>query len=83
LKRNKNVHVKEEWVKQCLQFLQNQQDITAIPRQQLVEELYKQFLVSDYTQTGTGRLPPDLASQHKTTITGPVIVQVGFVVWLD
>lgn len=76
LKRSKNVHLKDEWVKQCLQFLQNLKDLSALSKPQLLEEIYNQFLVSDYTQNGTGRLPDDVTSLHNTTIAGPLVLQV-------
>jgi hypothetical protein len=83
------MHVKENWLKQCYEYLTNLHgmQLVGIPlfekcdvprRLSLISRIYEQFLVSDLQHIGTGRLPPNVDSMHGEKIAGPHILQVRF-----
>jgi len=75
LKRSKNIHVKDNWLKQCYQFITTKvgKDLSGIA---LFDKVYEQFLVTDLSFVGTGRLPQNIDKMHGERITGHHVLQV-------
>jgi len=71
--KRRTIHVKEDWVRQCLSYLANFHDIND---KSLIDLVVQQFLVSDLTQIGVSRLPPNIVGMHNEILPGPFVLQI-------
>ncbi|XP_038047386.1 recQ-mediated genome instability protein 1-like isoform X2 [Patiria miniata] len=77
--RSRHVQVVDEWTVECLDWLQQEYQGQNVKPNEMKQYVYDQWLDSDLTEIASPALPPGIAQQRKTQLTGSYVLQINSV----
>ncbi|XP_022106857.1 recQ-mediated genome instability protein 1-like isoform X2 [Acanthaster planci] len=74
--RSRHVRVVDEWTVECLDWLQQEYQGQNVRPDEMKQHVYDQWLDSDLGEVASPALPPGIAQQKKTQLTGSYALQI-------